>query len=112
MIDRTIKQQKIRFCFYTSSGIETGTTAEFGNGGGVAGGMADIVTLEAPEDPLQRSYSTSSIEDILRHSQRSMQPTERQESPLKSRSSSCDDLVSFSGSPTPTLTPTKMQFKS
>jgi len=68
-------------------------------------------TLAASEDTLQRSYSTSSIEDILHQSQWTMSPIEYLDSPLKSRSSSCDDLVSFSGSPTPTLTPTKAHFK-
>ena len=64
----------------------------------------------SPEDALQRSHSTSSIHDILHQSQMSMSPTEYLEPPLKSRSSSYDDLASFSGSPTPTLTPTKTRF--
>ena len=119
MIDQTIQT---RFCFYTSSGTETGTTVGLGDDGGllcigdsVTGGgkdpIATTVTVAVPDDVLQRSHSTSSIQDILRESHRTMFPIECSESPLKSRSSSCDDLVSLSGSPTPTLTPTKAQFK-
>ena len=123
LIDRTIqKTTKIRFCFYTGSGIETETTVELKNGGGVLGvgdsaigtaeGLAMATgTLAASEDTLQRSYSTSSIEDILHQSQWTMSQIEYLDSPFKSRSSSCDDLVSLSGSPTPTLTPTKGHFK-
>lgn len=114
-----------RFCFYTSSGTETGTTIGPQDDGGVLGlgvsdcarddGMdlalaADADALGVPEEALQRSRSTSSIEDILRHAQRATSP-ERMESPYKPRSSSYDDLVSLSGSPTPTLTPTNPHFR-
>lgn len=74
------------------------------------GGVAGLAELAAPEDALQRSHSTSSIHDILQ-SQMVMSPIDFLESPFKSRSSSFDDLVSLSGSPTPTLTPTKAQFR-
>lgn len=78
--------------------------------GGVTGLTAATVALMDPDDALQRSHSTSSIHDILHHSHRIMSPIERLESPFKSRSSSCDDIVSLSGSLTPTLTPSKMRF--
>jgi len=122
-IDRTFqKTTKIRFCFYTGSGTETGTTVGLKSDGGVLGvgdsaiGAAEGLTtatveLAASEDTLQRSYSTSSIEDILRQSQWTMSPVECLDSPFKTRSSSCDDLVSLSGSPTPTPTPTGAHFK-
>lgn len=71
-------------------------------------GFTGLAGFGVPEDTLQRSHSTSSIDDIF---QRTMSPIKCLESPLKSRSSSCDDLVSFSGSPTPTMTPTKPYFK-
>jgi len=80
--------------------------------GGVTGLAEATVALMDPDDALQRSHSTSSIHDILRQSQRAMSPIECLESPFnfKSRSSSCDDIVSLSGSPTPTMTPSKMRF--
>lgn len=87
-----------------------------GVGDDAMGGMTSLaeatVTLMDPDDALQRSHSTSSIHDILRQSQRIMSPIECLESPFnfKSRSSSCDDIVSLSGSPTPTMTPSKMRF--
>lgn len=121
-IDRTVqKTTKIRFCFYTGSGTETGAI-DLKNDGGVLGvgdsaisaaeGLAAAtVELAASEDTLQRSYSTSSIEDLLRQSQWTMSPVECLDSPFKTRSSSCDDLVSLSGSPTPTPTPTGAHFK-
>ena len=121
-IDRTVqKTTKIRFCFYTGSGTETGAIDLKNDGGipgvgdsaiGAAEGLAAAtVELAASEDTLQRSYSTSSIEDILRQSQWTMSPVECLDSPFKTRSSSCDDLVSLSGSPTPTPTPTGAHFK-
>jgi hypothetical protein len=120
--DRTndSKNPEIRFCFYTSSGAETETASGVGSDGGVLGAgdeticCADLIgaTLVpvVSDDILHRSYSTSSIEDILHQSQRSMSPVECFDSPLKSRSSSCDDLVSFSGSLTPTSPPPKTHF--
>jgi len=113
------KTTKFRFCFYTSSGTENETSigprdddgGVFGLGdnvrGGVKGLAATTLALSVPEDVLQRSHSASSIDDILYQAQRVMSPIEYSESPLKSRSSSCDDLVSLSGSLTPTLTPTR-----
>jgi hypothetical protein len=64
-----------------------------------------------PEDVLHRSYSTSSIEDILHQSRRTLSPVKLMESPHKSRSSSYDDLVSLAGPFPPTLTPTKLRFE-
>lgn len=117
---RWIKRfEKIRFCFYTSSGTETtGTTVGLRSDDGVLdvadsarSPAAATIGLAIPEDALPRSYSTSSIEGLLHQSQRTVSPIEWLESPFKSRASSCDDLVSFNGSLTPTPTPTKAQFK-
>jgi len=99
-----------RFRSYTSLGTEHGSTIRddgdiLGVGDSLRDGENGLAT--ASEEVLQRSYSTSTIEDILR-SQVAMVSIERMESP---RSSSCDDLTSLSGSLTPTLTPTKTHFK-
>lgn len=116
----SFEKTKFRFCFYTSSGAETGTAPRVDNDSDVLGVddrticSADLIgaTLVpvVPDDILQRSYSTSSIEDILHHSQRAMSPVEYFDSSLKSRSSSCDDLISLSGSLTPTSPSPKTHF--
>jgi len=76
---------------------------------GVEGLAATTIAFSVSEDALQRSHSASCIDDFLYQSQRAMSPIEYSESPFKSRSSSCDDLVSLSGSLTPALTPTRTQ---
>ena len=114
-----MENNNARCCFHTSSGPETGTTVELGDGGVLDGARGDGEGLGAAsiafaftEDALQRSYSTSSIEDVLRQSQKTVLPVERLE-PLahKSRSSSCDDLAALSGSLTQTRSPTRTQFR-
>lgn len=113
------RKKNVRYCDY--SGAETGTTAGLRDDSGVLGvggnarddGMffEDTLALAVPEEALQRSYSTSTIEHIMHQPQRTMTPTEPLKFSHRSRSSSYDDITSFSPPITPTLSQKKAQFK-
>lgn len=70
----------------------------------------DVLAFPVPEEAMERSHSTSTIEHILRRPQGTVTPTERPRSPNESRSLSYDDLGSFSEPVAQATTPTKARF--